>query len=158
MRKQAVVPPRALGDTPHNHVESVDVFGWSTSKPAHQPADKEDGTKATFGRLSQLPYMEEDEDCTRPTLYAFEAALNLLLSTRDMLRQSASDFPRASFGTTDKGSILIYWRKPGRSVQAVIPFQENGHGYIHVLEGSAPTIYDNLEGPALAKALEEFSG
>lgn len=100
--------------------------------------------------------MEEDEDYTRPTSYAFESALNLLLSARDVLYQSASEFPRASFGTTDKGSVLIYWRKPGRSVQAVVPFQPEGDGYIHVLEGSTPTIYDDLRGSTLAKALDEF--
>jgi hypothetical protein len=156
MKKQATIPTHALDDAQHNHIAFVDVLRKPVDVPLHRSAGKEDGTRATFGQLCQLPYMEEDEDYTRPTSYAFESALNLLLSARDVLYQSASEFPRASFGTTDKGSVLIYWRKPGRSVQAVVPFQPEGDGYIHVLEGSTPTIYDDLRGSTLAKALDEF--
>jgi len=136
--------------------------GNGVRKPAdaasHALTDKEDGTGSTFSQLCRLPYMEEDEDYTRPTAYAFESALTLLLSARDSLYQSAHDFPRASFGTTDKGSILIYWRRPGHSVQAVVSSQPTGDGYIQVMEGFMPKTHEGLEGQTLAKMLAEFSG
>lgn len=53
---------------------------------------------------------------------------------------------------------MIYWRKRGRSVQAVVPSQPHGDGYIHVLEDSTPTIYDDLKAQTLVKALREFIG
>lgn len=163
MSEQATVSNHALdnaqyNDAQHNHIVFVDIPRKGVDTPSSHSADKDDGTEATFSQFSQLPYMEEDEDFTRPTCYAFETALNLLLSARDILYQSMSKFPRASFGTTDKGSILIYWRKPGRSVQAVVPFQPKADGYIHILDGSTPTIYDDLKGLTLAKALNEFIG
>ena len=112
---------------------------------SHETADappQADGMGATLTQFCRLPYMEEDQDYTRPTLHALETALSLLLSARDILHQKSAGFPRASFGTTDKGSVLIYWRKSGHSVQAAVPSQANGDGYIRVLEGSAPTIHD----------------
>ena len=154
MSKQAALPARAPGDAPHNHIVFVEPRK-TVNASAHRPSDKEDGTRATLDQLCQLPYLEEDEDYVRPTLYAFEAALNLLLSARDILYQNSAPFPHATFGTTDKGSLLIYWRKPGRSVQAVVPCQPKGDGYVHVLEGSTPTIHDDLDGVTLARALAE---
>lgn len=157
MNEQTTIPTYS-GDTgqPHQNVAGDGVRKTADASPAL--ADTEDGTESTFSQLCRLPYMEEDEDYTRPTAYAFETALNLLLAARDLLYQRDCGFPRATFGTTDEGTVLVYWRKPGRSVQAVVPSQPKGDGYILVLEGSAPTIYDDLDGLTLAKTLEEFNG
>lgn len=157
MNEQATIPTHS-GDTgqPHQNGAGNGVHKTTDAVPAL--ADKEDGTESTFSQLCRLPYMEEDEDYTRPTAYAFESALTLLLSARDSLYQSACGSPRASFGTTDKGSILIYWRKPDRSVQAVVPSQPTGDGYIQVMEGFTLKTYQGLEGQTLAKMLAEFSG
>lgn len=153
MSEQATLPTYALNGGQQHQNGSLDSLRETVDAPPQN-----DGLGATLGQFCRLPYMEEDEDYTRPTLYAFETALNLLLAARDLLYQKACGFPRATFGTTDEGTVLVYWRKPGHSVQAVVPSQPKGDGYILVLKGSAPTIYDDMDGLTLAKALEEFNG
>lgn len=60
------------------------------------------GTFATLERFCELPYIEEDEDYTRPTRHAYTSALKLVIQARDMMREP---FPAALLTTTEKGGI-----------------------------------------------------
>ena len=149
MNEQAAIPP-CSSDTGQPHQNGAGSGVRKTADAAlYALADKEDGTESTFSQLCRLPFIEEDEDYTRPTAHAFVTALNLLLAARDLMYRRDCGSPRASFGTTDKGSVLVYWRKPGRSVQAVVPSQPMGDGFIQVMEGSTPTTHEGLEGQTL---------
>jgi len=46
---------------------------------------REDGLWVTLGRFCQLPYIEEDEDYTRPTQHAYASALRLVLQAGELL-------------------------------------------------------------------------
>ena len=82
-------------------------------------------------RLTELLYLPEGDNDTRPTRRAFAAVLDLLLATRQEL---AGDMPDAVLATTDKGGINVYWRKPNFTVQLIIAGTSARTDYIYVRE------------------------
>jgi hypothetical protein len=75
---------------------------------------------AVVSRCRDLLWEEADEDAgIHPaTSHAFEGAVRLLSET---VLQMHETFPRASTSTDEKGSINLYWTKPGRNVVAIVP-------------------------------------
>lgn len=124
-----------------------------TNAPPPVRDAEEDGFAVVMSRLCELPYFEEDEDYTRPTLYSFQQACALLTEARCTLPTA---FPRASFSTSEMGGVQVYWRKPGFLLQLSLPAGANGNGYLHLLRDGAATIDPDPTGQTLAQSLTEF--
>lgn len=99
---------------------------------------REDGLWVILGRFCQLPYIEEDEDYTRPTQHAYASALRLVLQAGDLLPGA---FPPALLTTTEQGGINWYWRKPQFSVQLRKP-----QFSVQLTVAGAPTGKDYIRG------------
>lgn len=117
---------------------------------APQVSGADDGFAVVMSRLCELPYLEEDEDYTRPTEYSYKLACALLNEANTALH---SPFPRASFSTSETGAVRVYWRKPNFLVQLILPSENGGGGYIHVLRHQTPEVFHDLTGKKLAETL-----
>lgn len=115
---------------------------------------REDGLWVTLGRFCQLPYIEEDEDYTRPTQYAYVSALRLVLQAGDLLPGA---FPPALLTTTEQGGINWYWRKPQFSVQLTVAGAPTGKDYIYVRDEGESVIEEDVTAQHLADRLREFN-
>jgi len=114
---------------------------------------QEEQSLLTFERLNELPYLEEDEDYTRPTQYAFSSAYQLILRTRDILFGS---LPDAFLMTTEKGGVEFYWKKPSFSLKVTIASSPNGTDYIYVREAGVSRIEKEVSPSVLATLLREY--
>lgn len=115
---------------------------------------REDGLWVTLGRFCQLPYIEEDEDYTRPTQHAYASALRLVLQAGDLLPGA---FPPALLTTTEQGGINWYWRKPDFSVQLTVASAPAGKDYIYVRAEGQSVIEKDATAQNLADRLREFN-
>ena len=115
---------------------------------------REDGLWVTLGRFCQLPYIEEDEDYTRPTQYAYASALRLVLQAGDLLPGA---FPPALLTTTEQGGINWYWRKPDFSVQLTVASGPAGKDYVYVRDNEESVIEEDVTAQHLADRLREFN-
>ncbi len=108
----------------------------------------------TIDRLSELPYLEEDEDYTRPTQHAFSSASRLIIHTRDLL---SGALPDAFLMTTEKGGIEFYWKKPDFSVKLTIASSPTGTDYVYVREQGQSAVYEDVSTSALVAWLREYT-
>lgn len=115
---------------------------------------REDGLWVTLGRFCQLPYIEEDEDYTRPTQHAYAFALRLVLQAGDLLPGA---FPPALLTTTEEGGINWYWRKPDFSVQLTVASEPDGRDYFYVRDKGQSVIDEDVTALHLADRLREFN-
>jgi hypothetical protein len=115
---------------------------------------REDGLWVTLGRFCQLPYIEEDEDYTRPTQHAYASALRLVLQAGDLLPGA---FPPALLTTTEQGGINWYWRKPDFSVQLTTAGAPSERDYVYVRDKGESVIEEAVTAPHLADRLREFN-
>ena len=123
------------------------------TKPAVSHPEN-DGFAVVMSRLCELPYSEEDEDSTRPTEFSFKLACAILNETNTILQ---SEFPRASFSTSETGGVRIYWRKSDFLIQLILPHNEGEKGYLQVLRHQVPNITYDISGQSLAVILNEFN-
>ena len=115
---------------------------------------REDGLWVTLGRFCQLPYIEEDEDYTRPTQHAYASALRLVLQAGDLL---PGVFPPALLTTTGQGGINWYWRKPDFSVQLTVASAPDGKDYLYVRDKGQSAVDEDVTALHLADRLREFN-
>ena len=115
---------------------------------------REDGLWVTSGRFCQLPYIEEDEDYTRPTQHAYASALRLVLQAGDLL---PGVFPPALLTTTEQGGINWYWRKPDFSVQLTVASAPEGKDYLYLRDKGRSAIDEDVTALHLADRLREFN-
>ena len=115
---------------------------------------REDGLWVTLGRFCQLPYIEEDEDQTRPTQHAYASALRLVLQAGDLL---PGVFPPALLTTTEQGGINWYWRKPEFSVQLTVASTEAGRDYLYIRANGQSEMDEDVSAGHLADRLREFN-
>jgi hypothetical protein len=115
---------------------------------------RENGLWVTLGRFCQLPYIEEDEDYTRPTQYAYASALRLVLQAGDLLPGA---FPPALLTTTEQGGINWYWRKPDFSVQLTVASAPMGKDYLYVRDRGQSVMDEDVTAQHLADRLREFN-
>lgn len=115
---------------------------------------REDGLWVTLGRFCQLPYIEEDEDYTRPTQHAYESALRLVLQAGGLLPGA---FPPALLTTTEQGGINWYWRGPGLSVQLTVASAPTGKDYLYTRDSGQSVIDEDVTAQRLANRLREFN-
>lgn len=115
---------------------------------------REGGLWVTLGRFCQLPYLEEDEDHTRPTQHAYASALRLVLQAGDLL---SGAFPPALLTTTEQGGINWYWRTPDFSVQLTVASAPEGKDYLYVRDKGQSVIDEAVTATGLADRLREFN-
>ncbi len=115
---------------------------------------REDGLWVTLGRFCQLPYIEEDEDYTRPTQHAYVSALRLVLQAGDLIPGA---FPPALLTTTEQGGINWYWRKPDFSVQLTVASAPAGKDYVYVRDKGESVMDEDVTAQHLADRLRDFN-
>ncbi len=118
--------------------------------PWHYP---DSGFSTTISRVQDLTHAE-DEDET-PAQYALSSALDYLYQTQQFL---ALDFPKGATTVGDDGSIDLYWRKPGRAVQLMIPADDRRTVSVYHRDGSDYGIDKDVTPETLARWLEWFAG
>ena len=104
-------------------------------------------------QLSELAYVEEDEDSTPATQYAQGNALRLIVSTYARL---GSDLPAARLTTTETGGINCYWRSPNDTIQLTVGSSPAMRSYIYIRENEQSAMQDDVSPANLTKCLKEF--
>ena len=111
----------------------------------------------TRREITELLYIEEDEDFTRPTSFALDLALDLLENANAKLVNQGHLFPRGASSTSENGGIYIFWRKKEASIQLEVPPREGGLYYIHVINRGNSSMNRNVSPETLADTLTEFN-
>jgi hypothetical protein len=114
--------------------------------------EPDEGFNMTVSRVQGLAHIE-DEDET-PTPQALSSALHFLAQTKRFL---AHPFPRGAATVSDDGSIDVSWRKPGRTVQLMIPADERRTTSVYHRDGSDYGLDKDAAPETLARWLEWFS-
>lgn len=115
--------------------------------------EPESSSILTIERLSELPYIEEDDDYTRPTQYAFSSANQLIIQTRDILH---GVLPDAFLMTTEKGGVEFYWKKQNLSLKLTVASSPIGTDYIYIREDGQSSVDKTVSPKALANWLREY--
>jgi hypothetical protein len=88
--------------------------------------------RITVERLIELLDLEEEDEygILRPTEYAFRTAMKLVVEAYDIL---GDNFPKASTGTDDQGSIRLAWENinADRRVRLFCPHNANEKAYTY---------------------------
>jgi hypothetical protein len=113
--------------------------------------EPDEGFSMTVSRVQGLAHVE-DEDET-PTPHALSSALHFLSRTKQFL---AHTFPRGAATVSDDGVIDVYWRKPGRTVQLMIPADERRTTSVYHRDGSDYGLDKDATPETLAHWLEWF--
>lgn len=111
------------------------IRGWQTTANLYARRDLSaalENQASGFGLvhsrlLNLLLDDEEDEEQVKPTGYAFNTALRLLLETD----QNIGTLPKAAVTTDEDGGLRIQWHRPDRSVRLIIPAGSGGKHYIY---------------------------
>ena len=125
-----------------------------TIPPPTSSAAEEHGITATLDRFCQPPYLEEDEDYTRPTQHAYTSAIKRIIQASDLMREA---FPEALLTTTEQGGINCYWRKPGFSVRLTIAGTPQGKDYVYVRDNGQSSLSEDVSVVHLAERLQEYN-
>ncbi|MDQ2686500.1 MAG: hypothetical protein M3Y28_01390 [Armatimonadota bacterium] len=133
------------------HLDST-LLGWLTTaglyaRPDLAPAlEHSEGIRIVHTRLvSLLAGAEEDEDepHDKPTAYAYNTALQLLIETQSYLPA----FPKAAVTADETGGVRIQWTWPERQVRLIVPCDNTGRYYLYHESGDD---YDVQEKPSPA--------
>ncbi len=104
------------------------AFSTQAGPTVDVPLD--DHFDTNVSRLVKL--LREDDAEDRPTPYAFEQALHLLMDIRHAVN---GPFPRASVATAADQGIHVYWKRPDRYIKLSIPARSHETGYIYHEQG-----------------------
>ena len=137
---------------------ALPVLGWRSVPPNAETTDTPfvqfKPSEREFNIvLSRILQLQLEEDDLRPTGYAFQTALALVVEANRVLR---GNFARASAAVDEDGSISLYWRKPARNIELNIPAQSQGKHYIYHREGTEHGVERNVTADALAHWIEWF--
>ena len=111
------------------------------------------GYKRTRQDVTELLFLEEDEDYTRPSAYAFNQVFGLLEDANWELSSRRQPFPRGVPSASENGGIYLFWREKSFSVQLEIPTAPGGFCYLHTIVAGVSTINRDVSAATLAEAL-----
>lgn len=111
-----------------------------------------DGFGITVSRVSNLASIDEEGETPAP--HAIASALGFLTQTQQLLRK---DFPKGATTVGDDGSINVYWRKLGHTVQLSIPADQQRMVSVYHRDGTDYSIEKNAVPQTLAYWLERFA-
>ena len=110
----------------------------------------DDGYHATVSRVRALSYVEDET----PSPHALLSALDFLTQIGQSLGNA---FPRGAAAVGDDGRIDVYWRKPGRTVQLMIPADERRTASVYHRDGTDYGVDKDAAPETLARWLEWFA-
>jgi hypothetical protein len=114
--------------------------------------------RITVERLIELLDLEEEDEygILRPTEYAFRTAMKLMVEAYDIL---GDNFPKASTGTDDLGSITLDWTslEPDRTVRLFCPFSAEQPVDIYHHANNENAVEDIVSSSTLVDRLQWFN-
>ncbi len=112
----------------------------------------DDGFHTTISRVRALAYVEDEDETPAP--HALSSALDFLIQTGQALGNA---FPKGATTVGDDGRIDVYWRKPGRTVQLMIPADERRTASVYHRDGTDYSVDKDAVPEMLVHWLEWFN-
>lgn len=125
--------------------------------PHERIASPSEGYKKTRQDVTELLFLEEDGDYTRPFAYAFNQVFGLLEDANWELSSRRQSFPRGVPSASEHGGIYLFWRKNGISVHLEIPPAPGGLCYLQMITPEKSTMNREVSAATLAEALSNYS-
>jgi hypothetical protein len=114
--------------------------------------------RVTVERLLELLDLEEEDEygILRPTEYAFKTAMKLIVEAYYVL---GDNFPKASTGTDDLGSITLNWKslEPDCTVRLFCPSNADAQAYVYHQKNEEYKSEDIIAASTLVDWLEWFN-
>ena len=114
--------------------------------------------RVTVERLLELLDLEVEDEygILRPTEYAFKTAMKLIVEAYDVL---GDNFPKASTGTDDTGSIRLAWQNTNADcrVRLFCPSNADAQAYIYHYKNEEYKSEDLISASTLVHWLESFN-
>ena len=105
--------------------------------------------------VTDLLFIQEDEDYVRPTPYALDLALELLENTNAELLSQGKAFPRGTSSASESGGIYLFWEKDGLTIQLEVPPRDGGLHYIHTIAPDVSIMRRDVSAKTLADTLAD---